>query len=184
MINMKKQLLFFAFSLLTITSFGQKYVTKNGHVSFLSEASTENIEAHNIQVNCAFDASNGSVVFKILIKSFEFKKAMMQEHFNENYLESDKFPDATFSGKIENIESVDITENGKYDVILIGTLTIHGESQEIKEKGTFIVDGDMITGKSVFTIKVKDYKIKIPKTVIDNIAEEIKITIDVNLKKL
>ncbi len=181
---MKKQLLLIAFTFLTATVFSQKYVTKNGHIKFYSEAPTENIEASNNQVNCALDASNGNMVFKVLIKSFEFKNAVMQEHFNENYLESDKFPNATFSGKVENIEIIDFNKNGKYEVILNGILTIHGESQEVKEKGILKVKGDSINGKSVFIVKVEDYKIKIPKTVIDNIAEEIEITIDVDLKKI
>lgn len=181
---MKNQLLFIAFTFLTAATFSQKYVTKNGHIKFYSEAPTENIEANNNQVNCALDASNGNMVYKVLIKSFEFEKALMQEHFNENYLESDKFPNATFSGKVENVENIDFTKDGKYEVVLAGILTIHGESQEVKENGILEVNGDSINGKSVFIVKVEDYKIKIPKTVIDNIAEEIEITVVVDLKKM
>jgi len=180
---MKKQFLFLSLITLSISSFGQKYITKNGHIKFYSKAPLENIEAHNNQVNSALDASNGNIVFKILIKSFEFKKALMKEHFNENFLESDKFPNATFSGKVENIESVNLEKNGEYEVTLIGILTIHGVSHDVKEKGIFIVDGDSIKGKSVFTVRVEDYNIRIPRTVIDNIAEEIEITVDINLKK-
>ncbi len=165
-------------------SFGQKYVTKNGHIKFYSSTPMEDIEAHNKQVNSAFDASNGNMVFKVLIKSFQFEKALMQEHFNENYMESDKIPNATFSGKVENLGDLNLKKNGEYDVKLSGTLTIHGVSKEVSENGKFIVSDKGIQGLATIMVKPEDYEIKIPNAVADNIADEIEVSVDVKLSKL
>ena len=86
--------------LISLPAFSQKYLTKNGSIRFYSETPMETIQADNKQVNSALDVQTGDFVFKVLIKSFLFEKALMQEHFNENYMESDKMPDATFTGKI------------------------------------------------------------------------------------
>ena len=182
---MKKiKLLSIVFILLASAAYSQKYITKNGYIKFYSETSVETIEAHNRQVNSALDIATGNFVFKVLIKSFEFEKALMQEHFNENYMESDKFPDATFSGKIINLSGIDFTKDGKYDAEVEGDLKIHGETKKVKEKGTFEVSGGKINGKSVFMVHLADYKIKIPNTVVNNIAEDIQVTVDVNLEQL
>ena len=111
---MKKiKLLSIVFILVASAGYSQKYITKNGYIKFYSETPMETIEAHNRQVNSALDISTGDFVFKVLIKSFEFEKALMQEHFNENYMESDKFPDATFTGKITNLSSINFIERWK-----------------------------------------------------------------------
>ncbi len=165
-------------------SFAQKYMTKNGHIRFFSSTPLENIEAHNRQVNSALDVSSGDFVFKVLIKSFEFEKALMQEHFNENYMESDKFPNASFNGKVTNISSITLTKDGTYNADVEGKLTIHGVTKDIKEKGTFTVKDGVILGFSKFNVKVADYEIKIPGAVVNNIAESIEVTVDVKLEKL
>lgn len=180
----KFKLLVIVFIIATSAGFSQKYITKNGYIKFYSETPMETIEAHNHQVNSAFDLATGDFVFKVLIKSFDFEKALMQEHFNENYMESDKFPDATFTGKITNLPAIDLMKDGKYDVNVEGDLKIHGETKKVKEKGTFEVAGGKITGKSVFMVHLADYKIKIPNTVINNIAEDIQVTVEVNLEEL
>lgn len=171
--------LFIAFS-----SFGQKYVTKNGHIKFFSAAAAENIEANNNQVNCALDASNGNLVFKVLIKSFEFEKALMEEHFNENYLESDKYPNSTFSGSIKNLAEIKLDQNGEYKAVVKGNLSIHGITKEVEQEGKLITKDGKVSLVAVFKVKLEDYKVKIPKTVAENIAEEIEITVDVALDKM
>jgi polyisoprenoid-binding protein YceI len=179
---MKKiTILIFTFIIVSAT-FGQKYVTKNGHIKFYSETPVETIEAHNRQVNSALDIATGDFVFKVLIKSFEFEKALMQEHFNENYLESDKFPDATFTGKITNLNSIDFAKDGKYEAEVEGFLKIHGETKKVNEKGTFEVSVGKIFGKAVFMVHIADYKVKIPNTVINNIAEDVEVTVDIGLE--
>ncbi len=166
------------------TAIGQKHITKNGHIQFYSHAALEDIEAHNHQVNSALDVESGDLVFKVLIKSFEFEKALMQEHFNENYMESDKYPNAVFKGQITNLKEIDFTKDGKYDVLINGDLTIHGVTNKIETGGSFTIGENRIKGQSVFSILLKDYDIKIPKAVTENIAEEIEVTVNIDLKPL
>lgn len=161
----------------------QKYITKNGHIRFYSETPIETIEAHNRQVNSALDIATGDFVFKVLMKSFEFEKALMQEHFNENYVESDKFPNATFKGKVVNLRDIDFKSPGEYKAQVEGVLTIHGVDREIRESGSFTVREGTIQGNCRFILKPEDYKIKIPNTVVNNIAEEIEVTVDVSLEE-
>ena len=170
--------------MLTALSFGQRYITKNGHIKFYSETPMETIEAHNNQVNSALDISTGEFVFKVLMKSFEFEKALMQEHFNENYVESDKFPNAMFKGRIANLNDIDFKANGEYQVVVEGEMTIHGETKTIQTTGKFQVTDETVSGQSVFIVKPEDYKIKIPNTVVQNIAEEIEVTVEISLQAL
>lgn len=162
----------------------QKYMTKNGNISFFSETPMETIKADNSQVNAALDAQSGDIVFKVLIKSFQFPKALMQEHFNENYMESDKYPNSIFKGKITNLSTIDFSKEGTYDSVIEGDMTIHGVTKAISVKGTFTVkSGEMIHGQSKFLVQVADYDIKISGTVINNIAESIEVIVDIELAK-
>lgn len=186
---MKKSIatsLIITFVILTsLSGFSQKYMTKNGSIRFYSETPIETIQADNKQVNSALDIQTGDFVFKVLMKSFVFEKALMQEHFNENYVESDKFPNATFQGKITNLSAISFLKEGTYEATVEGDLTIHGVTKKISEKGTFTVKaGDKIHGTSKFMVKPADYGIKIPSTVMNNIAETIEVTVDVELSKL
>jgi polyisoprenoid-binding protein YceI len=182
---MKSMLIAFLALLMTATTvYSQKYMTRNGHIRFFSSAPLEDIEAHNKQVNAALDTESGDFVFRVLIRSFEFEKALMQEHFNENYLESHKFPNASFQGKVTNLSEIDFTKDGTYEATVEGKLTIHGVTNDIVEKGTFTVKDGVIEGFSKFDVKVADYDIKIPSAVTDNIAESIEVTVDVKLEKI
>ena len=183
--DMKKiTLVLTVFLAIAIQSNAQKYITKNGNITFYSDGPIEKIEARNNQVNSALNTETGDFVFKVLMKSFVFEKALMQEHFNENYVESDKFPNAMFKGKIINIKDIEFYTPGKYDTQIEGDLTIHGIKQHIKEKGSFEVSKDGIQATSKFYIVLDDYDISIPGAVTGKIAEEIEITIDVKLKPL
>jgi len=159
----------------------QKFITKNGKISFYSDGPLEKIEAHNSQVNSALNTETGAIVFKVLMKSFIFEKALMQEHFNENYVESDKFPNATLKGNVVNSSEIDFSQNGTYGATIEGDLTIHGITKKVREEGTFTVSDDGIHGESKFFIKLADYDISIPGAVTGKIAEEIEISVDVNL---
>jgi polyisoprenoid-binding protein YceI len=181
--KMKKIIVVIGLLMFTSAMFAQKYITKNGHIWIYSDTPLETIEAHNHQVNCAIDASTGDMVFKVLMKSFEFEKALMQEHFNENFIESDKFPNAVFKGKITNIDDMDLTKSGEYEAIVEGDLTIHGVTRSIKQKGTLVISGNKIDGRSVFMIEPSDYDIKIPSTVVNKIEKEIQVTVDITLDK-
>jgi len=163
--------------------YGQGYVTKNGYIRFYSDSPLEKIEAINRSVNAALDAGTGDFVFRVLMKSFVFEKALMQEHFNENYVESDKYPNATFLGKVTNISEVNVTKDGIYPVTVNGKLTIHGVTNQVSVKGTLEVKNSNVGGKATFTIALADYKINIPAAVVNNIASVIEITVDVPLEK-
>ncbi len=162
----------------------QRYITKTGRITFFSDGPLEKIEAVNNGVNSALDSQSGMFVFKVLMKSFVFEKALMQEHFNENYVESDKYPLATFKGKVKNIKDIDFTKPGIYDAEVEGDLTIHGKTNHVATTGTFTIEGSDVLGKSLFTIKLADYNIKIPSIVEGKIAEEILITTTIDLKPL
>jgi len=162
----------------------QKYMTKGGTIKFSSATPVEKIEGINRQVNSALDFSTGNFVFKVLIRGFEFEKALMQEHFNENYLESEKFPNSTFNGKVTNIKDVNLAKDGIYKVVVEGDLSIHGVTNKVKESGTLEVKGGKILGKATFNVAPKDYNIAIPKAVIKNISEAIQVDVNISLDKL
>ena len=124
----------------------------------------------------------GEIVFAVLMKSFKFSKALMEEHFNENYVESDKYPRSTFEGQIINLDEIQFDKAGTYEATIQGKLTIHGETKEIEEKGTITVANEGIVGNSKFKIDLYDYKIDIPKVVKENIAESIEITVEMDYK--
>lgn len=170
--------------MVTAAAFGQNYVTKTGHIKFYSETSIETIKAHNKTVNSAFNPKIGDFVFKVLIKSFEFEKALMQEHFNENYMESDKFPNAVFKGKVENLSNIHFGNDGVYDAVVKGNLTIHGVTKAVEEKGTFSIKNGKIQGTCVFKVLLEDYKIKVPGAVKKQISESIEVTVDVMLEEV
>lgn len=171
------------FLLIAVSLHGQRYITKNGYIRFFSSTPVEDIKAHNRQVKAVLDSQTGELVFKVLMKSFSFKKALMQEHFNEKFVESHKYPTSTFKGKILNPGQINYDNNGEYSVTVNGKLTIHGVTQKIKEEGTLTVKGDEVRAQTEFMVTVADYDIEIPATVRDNIAEKVKVTVDCKLKK-
>ena len=161
-----------------------KYFTREGHITFQSNAEDEDIEAHNYKVTCVLDAATGNMEFAVLMKAFEFEKALMEEHFNENYVESDKFPKSTFKGSISNTSDVDWNKDGEYKVTVAGDLTIHGVTQKVEESGTIVIKDGVVSANSEFPIAIADYDIEIPKVVIRNIAEKIKIIVKLDLEVL
>ncbi len=181
---MKKSILTVIITIFALNiSYAQsKLFTRTGHISFASQAAVENIEAHNEQGTCILDTTNGDLAFSVQMRGFEFEKALMQEHFNENYVESDKFPKSTFKGTITNFDNVDMTKDGKYEVNVKGDLTIHGETKEVSSEGVLEVKGGIVKANSTFPITLSDYKINIPKAVIENIAKVIEIKVNLDLE--
>lgn len=175
---MKKVIITIALFIYCINSFAQTYFTRNGKIALFSKAPVENIEAKTNEVTSIFDIKKGEFAFNALIKSFKFKKALMEEHFNENYMESNTFPKATFKGIITDLSKVSFYKDGIYSVTVAGDLTIHGIKKNIEVPGTISVSQGKISANSTFNIKVKDYSIKIPSAVVNNIAETISITVD------
>lgn len=156
----------------------ETYVCKNANISLYSKAPLEDIDAVSAKGTSVFNASNGALAFSIPIRSFQFQKSLMQEHFNENYMESDKYPNASFSGKIS--EKIDASKNGSYPVNAVGTLEVHGVKQNRTIPGTITVSNGAVSMKSEFTVMCKDHKIEIPKLVFEKIAESIRVQIAAN----
>ncbi|MBT7143016.1 MAG: YceI family protein [Bacteroidetes bacterium] len=157
----------------------QVYIAKNGNINFISETSIENISAKNNQVVSFLKTKKGEINFGVLIKSFKFKNALMEEHFNENYMESDKFPKAKLNGHITNIKDINFGKEGIYSGIIEGKLNIHGISHEINATAQIEVLDKNIAASSTITVKPEDYNIEIPDLVKDKIAETITIKIDI-----
>ena len=183
---MKKYILFFALFLVAgaYQLEAQKYFTRAGNIHFSSDASLEKIEATNASATSVLDTESGRIEFAVLIKGFQFEKALMQEHFNENYMESDEFPKSIFKGNIKDVNTVDWTTDGEYPVEVSGDLTIHGVTKPVSIPAQIIIVGGAIKGNCTFQILVADYDIKIPTVVKDNIAKEVEIKIDVNYEPL
>ncbi|MGN6164887.1 MAG: YceI family protein [Flavisolibacter sp.] len=161
-----------------------KYFTKTGKIEFSSRASMEDIDAKNKTVAAILDTKTGALQFSVLMKGFEFPKALMQEHFNENYVESDKYPKAEFKGSVTNNANIDYTKDGTYTAQVSGQLTIHGVTKNINTTGSFKVDNGKIDANAVFNVLVSDYKIKIPSIVKDKVSNTIKVTVDCRLEPL
>jgi hypothetical protein len=168
------------FSLALMTYSQGKFLTKTGYISFFSHTPIEDIKAENNQVSSVLDSQTGDLVFNVLMKSFNFKIALMQEHFNENYVESDKYPKAVFKGKIANISVVDFKKNGVYNVDVEGEMDMHGVKKTEKAKGTLEVKDGKIIAKSIFSLKIADYNITVPGMAKEKIAESVEITVDMS----
>lgn len=153
-----------------------KYYTKSAQISFYSSTSLENIEAHNKAAVAVWDIASGQIDFSVLIKGFEFEKALMKEHFNENYLESDKYPKAGFKGKLN--KAIALQTDGTQNLTATGELTIHGITKTITAPVIVSVKQGSLSATSVFTVVLEDYKIKVPSVVKNNINKEIQIKIN------
>jgi polyisoprenoid-binding protein YceI len=182
MIMKKLTLIIGCLFLYSVTANAQgKFYTKTGKISFFSTTSVEDIEAINKSVVALLDSKSGDLQFAVLMKGFEFKKALMQEHFNKDYVESDKFPKAEFKGQITNNSEINYTTNGTYNAKAKGKLTIHGVTKDIETSGTITVKDGKVILHAVFTALVADYNITVPKLYRDNISKSIKVTVDCTL---
>lgn len=174
-----------AFFIFSIT-FGQKYYTKSGQISFdaTSPSSPEKIEGINRSATCVVDSKTGNMQFAALMKGFAFERALMEEHFNENYVESSKYPKAEFKGEIKEIGKVDFAKEGTYQVKVKGKLTLHGESNDVETEAKIVVQGGKIKATADFTIKLSDYKVSIPGLVADKVSKNARITVSCSLELL
>ena len=166
--------LFFVFGSLH----AQKYMTRTGQVSFFSHTPLENIDAVNNEVAAILDSKTGALVMQVPVKSFKFERALMEEHFNENYMESDKYPRADFNGAVKDIAGVNFDKDGSYKVTVSGKLTMHGVTKEVSVPAVLLVKGKEVTGQAKFGIVPGDYNIKIPSLVENKIAKEISVTVN------
>lgn len=157
-----------------------KLVSKSGHINFFSHTTLEDITANNYKVVSTLETSTGDVVFSVPMQSFEFEKALMQEHFNsKDFLNTKDFPKAKFEGKITNISEVDFTKDGTYEANVSGNLTIKDVTKPINVKGSITVKGDVINAKTKFKLVLADYGITFKKgKPSTNIAKEIEVTLN------
>lgn len=149
-------------------------------ISFFSKAPLEDIEATNKKTTVVLKTTTNDIQFGVPMISFKFAKPLMEEHFNENYVESDKYPTSIFKGKIN--ETIDYTKDGEHKVSVKGTLTLHGVTKEIETTGTLTIKGNEIFITSTFKIKVADYNIKVPTLYVQNIAEVVDVNVNVVLE--
>jgi YceI-like domain len=173
-------LIFATFFFLTGTATAQNYVTKNGKISFFSKTNIENIDAVNNQAVSVLTPKTASIAFSVLINGFLFKKALMQEHFNENYMESNKYPKAGFKGTITDIDKVNFTKDGTYNITVTGDLNVHNVTNKVTMPAVIQVKNGKISANTVFKVKLDDYKISVPKIVEGNISKTIEIKVDCN----
>ncbi|WP_214073099.1 YceI family protein [Mucilaginibacter sp. dw_454] len=151
------------------------YACKNAEISLFSSAPIEDIAAKTSSGQSVYNAATGDLVFSVAINTFKFPKSLMQDHFNSDYLESDKYPHATFKGKVQ--EHPDLTKDGTYPINVTGVLDVHNVKQTRTIPGTLIVSNGTVTMKSEFIVKCADHHIEIPRLVFHNIAESIKMNV-------
>lgn len=162
----------------------QRFMTKTGTTDFQSKTPLETIEGKNKATACLLNTQTGKIDFIIPIKSFVFDRQLLQEHFNENYMESDKFPKSTFTGMITNLSSINFTKDGEYKAEVTGKLMIHGATREVKQTGKLVVKDGKVTVLCDFSILLADYEITIPSAVKDKISKDVKISVNCALDKM
>jgi polyisoprenoid-binding protein YceI len=172
-----KKLILSLFVIFGLSANAQMYKTKKegSSIHFLSKSPLEDIEATNKGPIAAYKPETSDIQFGVIMTQFKFKAALMEEHFNENYVESEKYPQAVFKGKVN--EKVDLTKDGENKVSVTGKMTLHGVTKDVTTEGTITKKGDDIILHSAFKIKVADYNIKVPSLYVQNIAEVVDVTV-------
>lgn len=174
-----KRIVLFSFMIFhSMQVHGQALPSESGYVRFFSSALIEDITAENVKASAIFNIETGEAVFLIPITGFKFRKSLMQEHFNENYLESDKYPEAFFRGKIVGYTP----GNPRSKAMAEGDMTIHGVTKRVKIPGTIIKQDGKFILESVFFVVLKEYKVEIPRLMFQNIAEEVEVTVKFEFK--
>lgn len=169
--------------LISAAFYGQKYITKTGNIKFeASVPSFEEVAAENKSASAVLETSTGEFAALALMKGFRFKVALMEEHFNENYVESSKYPKATFKGKIEDFDAAKITASEKTYTIT-GDLTLHGKTKKVSSTAKISKSGNTIKITGNFIVKPEDFDIEIPKIVSKKVADKIAVDYNFSLNK-
>lgn len=159
------------------TAYSQnRYYAEKSSITFFSDGVIEDIKATNTTVTSIFDLVKKEVAFLVKVKDFQFDKKLMQVHFNEKYMESEKYPKATFIGQVTAFSP---EKTGVQQVTAQGKLFIHGVTKEVKVPGTIEKRGSNLFLKTKFMIRLADYNINIPQIIWNNVAEEVEV--DINL---
>ncbi len=185
---MIKKMLFLAalIALVLPAAQAQKLFTRSGKVYFNASApsSPEVIEASHNSGTFVLDQATGNLEMAVLIKGFSFERALMQEHFNENYMESSKFPKATFKGKLDKVSDVNFTKDGSYTTNISGDMTIHGVTQKVSTPVIITVKGGAVSAATKFSLTLKDYGIDVPSLVADKVGKQANLAVNVELKPM
>lgn len=176
---MTKTFIFLLLAIVCNAADAQLYSTRNGFIGFYSKTPFEDIVAENNQVYTIMDVGKKTLAFSMLMKGFIFKKELMQEHFNENYVESDKYPKANFTGSFN--ETIDTLINQELTLNIKGIITLHGISKPLNTTATLQVQNNTLTGSCNFTLLPEDFNIAIPSLVKEKIAKEITVKVKVQL---
>ncbi len=170
---------------MNLSAQNQKFFSKDANIAFDANSPLEKIEGKNNKGTVIIDAATGKVEAAVLVKGFHFKSALMEEHFNENYMESGKFPKAVFAGQIADFKNINLKKDGVYPVVVKGSMTMHGVTKPVEAKGSVTVKGGALTNaQAAFKVLMADYNIAIPAAVKDKIAKEAKIDINAALLPL
>jgi hypothetical protein len=179
---MKKFLLIaLLFHVFALAGYAQKFTIEKGVITFFSDAAIEDITAENTVVGSLFNGTTGELAYIVKIKDFKFHKSLMREHFNEKYLESEKYPKSTFQGKLTGFKP---NVTGEQKVKATGKLSIHGVTKDVDIPGTIQFANGKAIMKSKFMVKLADYKVTIPKIVWQNIAEEVEVKVEFTYKPI
>ncbi|MBK8506598.1 MAG: YceI family protein [Saprospiraceae bacterium] len=161
----------------SLNSVGQTYFTKDGEISFYSYTPIEEIEAKNAKAVSVLNFDESTLEFSVLIKGFHFKNALMQTHFNENYMDSDNFPKASFKSSTLDLSGIGLQKDGNYTIPVKGIISIRDQEKEISSEAIFSVLDGQISGTSTFVLSPSDFNIEIPSIVRGKIAEEIQVKV-------
>ncbi len=156
-----------------------RYYSEKSTVTFFSDGVIEDIRATNNTATSILDISKMDVAFLVRVKDFQFEKKLMQVHFNEKYMETEKFPKSTFIGSITGF---DPARSGEQHVTATGKLSIHGVTKDVKIPGTIEMQGSNIVLRSKFSIKLADYNIVVPQIIWNNVAEDVEVEMNFTYK--
>ncbi|WBO83378.1 YceI family protein [Hymenobacter yonginensis] len=157
-----------------------RFQTRTGLLSFFSASPLEDIEARSQQTAAVLDLNTRQVAFSLPVKSFQFRRTLMQEHFNENYLESDRYPRATFAGRLLALDEEALRAGGARPVTAEGDLTIHGVTRHVQVPGTLELQNGRLRVLATFNVAPADYQIDIPALVRDHIAKVVQVRLDLS----
>lgn len=184
MINKYKKLLFPGVFLVISTCLcAQDYITHTGFVSFFGEKPFDDIRADNHEVESSINTKTGEVEFHTMIRSFHFRNKKMEQKFNDEYMESDRYPESYFVGKITDLADIDFNTPGEYHIMVEGNLTIHNVTQRVSHPGIITVTADGLSARSLFTVKPDDFKVKLPTMFGKEMATEINVSVDMQYSR-
>lgn len=168
----------FILALVASASAQDKYITKTGHVWIHSKTPVKEIVAHNRQITSILDTKTGDMIVSCFLIDFKFDNQLVEEHFNENYVESAKFPKVKFKGKVVDIASINFKKNGSYKRMVQGVMEMHGKSINLKDEGTAVVKDGKIIASASFTVTAEQFAIIIPEIVKDKIQKNIQVNVE------